>query len=72
MDEIIGVNTLPDPIRRLAHSDRVRVHKENGIIMLMPIQDLHKGVSEGKPHMKFVGALSQESYDEINAALSQN
>ena len=69
MDEILSVKTLPEPLYRRFRSDRVRVHEENGVVTLTPVQDLQKDALEGKPHLKFVGALSQASYDEINAAL---
>ena|GEM_PF-2882157 len=40
-DLILSVNTLPYPLHRRIHSDKVRIHEENGIIMLMPISELH-------------------------------
>jgi len=34
MDEmILNVNTLPYPLHRRIHSERVRVQEENGVIM---------------------------------------
>jgi hypothetical protein len=70
MEEMImNVNTLPEPLYRRFRSDRVRVHEENGVVMLTPVKDLQKEATESKPHMKFVGILSQESYDEISVAL---
>jgi len=33
------VNTLPYPLHLRIHSDRVRVHEENGVIMLTPFQE---------------------------------
>jgi len=47
----------------------VRVHEENGVVTLTPILEPRKDVWDSKPHLKFVGTLSQESYEEINAAL---
>ena len=34
---ILSVNTLPEPLHRRIRSDRVRVHEENGVIMLTPV-----------------------------------
>ena len=38
-DTIINVNTLPETIHRRLLSKRVRVREENGIVLLIPIQD---------------------------------
>ena len=65
-DMILNVNTLPDILHRRIRSDRVRVHEENGVFMLTPMVEEKK---QDKPHQKFIGILSQESYDEINEAL---
>ena len=37
MDEILSVKTLPEPLIRRFHSDRVRVHEENGVVILTPV-----------------------------------
>ena len=42
MDEILSVNTLPEPLHRRFRSDRVRVHEENGVVMLTPVQEPSK------------------------------
>jgi len=40
MDEmILSVNTLPYPLHRRIHSDKVRVREENGVITLTPLQE---------------------------------
>lgn len=40
MDEmILNVKTLPEPLYRRIRSERVRVHEENGVITLTPIED---------------------------------
>lgn len=36
-DTILNVNTLPEPLFRRIRSDRVRVHEEDGVIMLTPV-----------------------------------
>jgi len=36
---ILNVNTLPEPLYRRFRSDRVRVHEENGVVVLTPIQE---------------------------------
>ena len=66
-DTILNVNTLPESLYRRFRSDRVRVREENGEVILAPIYS-DDGVKE-KPHIRFIGALSQESYDEITEAL---
>ena len=38
-DTIINVNTLPETIHRRLLSKRVRVREENGVVLLIPIQD---------------------------------
>ena len=38
-DTIINVNTLPETIHRRLLSKRARVREENGIVLLIPIQD---------------------------------
>ena len=43
MEEMImNVNTLPEPLYRRFRSDRIRVHEENGVVMLTPVKDLPK------------------------------
>ena len=67
-DMILSVKTLPESLYRRFRSDRVRVHEENGVVTLTPVNG-KEPISQDKPHMKFIGALSQESYDEICRAL---
>ena len=66
-ETILNVNTLPEPLYRRFRSDRVRVREENGEVILAPI--FGDTVAEEKPYLRFVGVLSQESYDEINEIL---
>ena len=39
MDEILNVKTLPEPLYRRFRSDRVRVHEENGVVTLTPVDN---------------------------------
>jgi hypothetical protein len=62
-DVILNVNTLPEPLYRRIRSDTVRVHEENGVIMLTPV----KPVSEQEQAVNrlcgmFTGKLSTEGY----------
>ena len=36
-DMILGVNTLPYPLHCRIRSEKVRIHEENGVIILVPI-----------------------------------
>ena len=44
-DMILSVNTLPEPLHRRFRSDRVRVHEENGTVILTPVQEASKDVT---------------------------
>ena len=48
-DTILSANTLPAPLHRRIHSDKVRIHEENGIIMLMPVGDSHAADTTPRP-----------------------
>jgi len=39
-DIILSTSTLPEPIYRRIRSDKVRVHEENGAIILTPIDSI--------------------------------
>ena len=39
---ILNTRTLPEPLYRRIRSDKVRVHEENGAIILTPIVDTTK------------------------------
>ena len=67
LDTIINVNTLPESLYRRFRSDRVRVREENGEVILAPF--FSDDVVKVKPHLRFIGLLSQESFDEINEVL---
>lgn len=43
-DMILNVSTLPEPLHRRFRSDRVRVHEENGVIMLTPVDAVEEQV----------------------------
>lgn len=51
---ILSVNTLPEPLHRRFRSERVRVHEENGVVILTPVDtkteptDLWGLLPEGK------------------------
>jgi hypothetical protein len=54
----------------VGHSD-YGYELKHGAVVLTPVQGVQND-SHGatvKPHMKFAGVLSQESYNEISAAL---
>ena len=36
-DIVLNVSTLPEPLHRRISSERVRIHEENGAIILMPV-----------------------------------
>ena len=36
-DMILSVSTLPEPLHRRIRSDKVRVHEDNGTIILTPV-----------------------------------
>ena len=54
-DTILSANTLPYPLHRRIHSDKVRIHEENGIIMLMPVKEPQ------------IDALPEGFVDDLNA-----
>ena len=62
-ETILNVNTLPEPLSRRFRSTRVRVTEDNGNVILAPI--FSDDTKKDKPHVRFIGTLSQESYDEI-------
>ena len=66
-DTIINVKTLPESLSRRFRSNRVRVTEDNGNVILAPI--FSDDIKIEKPHVRFIGTLSQESYDEICEAL---
>lgn len=39
-DSILNVNTLPESLHRRLRCDKVRVHEENGTVILTPITDI--------------------------------
>jgi len=41
-DMILSVSTLPEQLHRRFRSDRVRVHEENGAIVLTPVLDAQR------------------------------
>ena len=67
-DTIISITTLLELLQSRFHGGRVRVREENGVFTLVPVTSDNK--SEVKPHMRFIGVLSPESYDEICDALA--
>jgi hypothetical protein len=36
---VLTTNTLPEPLIRLIHTEKIRVDKTNGIVSLTPIED---------------------------------
>ena len=66
-ETILNVNTLPEPLSRRFRSSRVRVTEDNGNVILAPIPSDYE--KKEKPHVRFIGTLSQESYDEISEVL---
>ncbi len=40
---VLNTNTLPEPLLRLIHSEKVRVREDNGEIRLTPITNTGKG-----------------------------
>ena len=64
-DMILSVDTLPEPLYRRFRSDRVRVHEENGVVMLTPVQESQQDawtVLEQLRDMLSDGRMSTESY----------
>jgi hypothetical protein len=54
MDIILDVQTLPEPIFSRIHTPKVKVHEENGIIILTPIPVKMERVNIDK----FIGMFS--------------
>ena len=64
-DMVLSVNTLPEPLYRRFRSDRVRVHEENGVVMLTPIHDSHQDAWMALEQLRDMlsdGRMSTESY----------
>ena len=36
---VLTTDTLPEPLIRLIHTKKIQVNKENGIVILIPIED---------------------------------
>ena len=64
MDELIlNVNTLPEPLHRRIRSKKVRVREVNGVIMLLPIDEINKQANAvERMRGMFAGMLSTEEY----------
>ena len=58
-DTILNVNTLPYPLLRRIHSEKVRIHEENGVIMLTPVKEPQ------------IGAPPEGFVDDLNAHLGK-
>jgi hypothetical protein len=63
-DMILSVNTLPEPLHRHIRSDRVRVHEEDGNIILMPLDNAneHARACIDRLYGMFEGKLSADDY----------
>ena len=64
-DMILSVNTLPYPLHRRFHSDRVRIHEENGTVILTPVQDTVNDTWEILENLRSMladGRMSSENY----------
>ena len=65
MDDILSVKTLPEPLYRRFRSDRVRVHEENGVVTLTPVQEPHGDTWAALTRLRGIlsdGRMSTESY----------
>ena len=64
-DTILSVSTLPEPLHRRFRSNRVRVHEENGVVTLTPVQESKKDAWEALKNMRSIladGRMSTEGY----------
>ena len=66
MEEMImNVNTLPEPLYRRFRSDRIRVHEENGVVMLTPVQEPREDAWKALDRLRDMlsdGRMSTEGY----------
>jgi len=64
-DMILSVNTLPEPLLRRIRSKKVRVREENGLIILIPIQENHSDNKSALSRLRKKisdGRLTTEAY----------
>jgi len=64
-DMILSVSTLPEPLHRRFHSNRVRVHEKDGVVILTPVlesQDIESDELEGvrQRRLAFLGCMDGE------------
>lgn len=66
-DMILSVNTLPEPLHRRIRSDRVRVHEENGVIILAPIENTNESTAPKRQlgFVKNIPPLPESFFDPL-------
>lgn len=62
-DMVLSVRALPEHLSRRFHSDRVRVHEENGVVILTPVDTLtEQERAIDRLCGMFAGKLSTDDY----------